>query len=328
MKRILAAAALLVLSASSAYTAEVVVIPLGSKTFIEASIFWRGAWEENVQYQVGDAIQYGGSGYLCIGSHTSTGTNFPPDAQYWSLMVLQGDIGPTGPQGPIGNTGAEGPAGPQGPTGATGAAGPTGPQGPIGPTGPTGPAGPSGATAAGQSCAAGGYVTGFYANGNIICSNGPKTVFITSAVYTGNLGGIAGADAKCQARADAASLGGAYKAWISDNSGTPETNHTHNPSRYQLVNGTTIANNWDDLTDGSLLHSINLDENSNVRNGATVWTDTTQQGIIISSSDSCNNWSGVSGNGETGFSTYSDGRWTDYAQRSCSPSYRLYCFQQ
>jgi len=139
MKKILAATALIVLSASSLYAAEVVVVPLGSKTFIEASIFWRGAWEENVQYQIGDAIQYGGSGYLCIGDHTSSGTNFPPDAQYWSLMVLQGANGPTGPQGPIGQTGAEGPTGPQGPTGEMGAAGPTGPQGPIGLTGPAGP---------------------------------------------------------------------------------------------------------------------------------------------------------------------------------------------
>lgn len=328
MKKILAATALIVLSASSLYAAEVVVVPLGSKTFIEASIFWRGAWEENVQYQIGDAIQYGGSGYLCIGDHTSSGTNFPPDAQYWSLMVLQGANGPTGPQGPIGQTGAEGPTGPQGPTGEMGAAGPTGPQGPIGLTGPAGPTGLPGATATGQSCAAGGYVTGFDANGDIICSNGPKTVFITSTTYTGNLGGIAGADAKCQARADAASISGAYKAWISDNSGSPDAKHTHNPSRYQLVDGTVIADNWDDLTDGSIQHSINLDEDSHVYNGSNVWTNTLQQGTTKSSSDSCNNWSGTSGSAQTGYSTYSNERWTDYISRACSISYRLYCFQQ
>ncbi len=329
MKKVIATAVLILLSFPSLYAAEVVVIPLGSKTFIEASIYWRGAWEENMQYQVGDAIQYGGSGYLCVENHTSSGANFPPDTQYWSLMVLQGGIGPTGPQGPIGQTGAVGPIGPEGSTGATGPAGPTGQQGPIGQTGPVGPAGPSGATAAGQSCAAGGYVTGFHSNGDIICSNGPKTVFITSAAYSaGNLGGIAGADAKCQALADAASIGGAYKAWISDSTSSPASNHIHNPARYQLIDGTVIADNWDDLTDGSLKHSINIGENSNTYNASNVWTNTLQQGTINSSSDSCNNWSGTSGSAQTGYSTYTNGRWTDDASRSCSLSYRLYCFQQ
>ncbi len=328
MKKIFATTALIVLSTSSLYAAEVVVVPLGSKTFIEASIYWRGAWAENVQYQVGDAIQHSGSGFLCIASHTSSGTNFPPDTQYWSLMVLHGSTGQTGPQGPIGQTGADGQTGPQGPTGQTGAAGPTGPQGPIGQTGPTGPAGPPGATAAGQSCTAGGYVTGFYANGNIICSNGPKTVFISSRTYSGNLGGITGADAKCQTLADAASISGAYKAWISDDSGSPATNHVHNPSRYQLVDGTVIADSWNDLTDGSLQHSINLGEDSGTYNGNNVWTNTLQQGSINSSSGSCNNWSGVSGSGETGYSPNSDGQWTDYSSRACSVSNRLYCFQQ
>jgi hypothetical protein len=42
-----------------------------------------------------------------------------------------------------------------------------------------------------------------------------KRVFVTSTVYTGNLGGSAGADDKCQERADAAGLGGTFKAWLS-----------------------------------------------------------------------------------------------------------------
>lgn len=44
---------------------------------------------------------------------------------------------------------------------------------------------------------------------------GPKRIFLTSTVYDGNLGGLAGADAKCQARADAAHLGGTWKAILS-----------------------------------------------------------------------------------------------------------------
>ena len=40
-------------------------------------------------------------------------------------------------------------------------------------------------------------------------------VFNSSTSYNGNLGGLTGADAKCQSRAAAAGLTGTYKAWLS-----------------------------------------------------------------------------------------------------------------
>ena len=54
-----------------------------------------------------------------------------------------------------------------------------------------------------------------------ICTNNicyeVKRVFVTSANYTGDLGGLVGADSKCQALADSAGLDGNYKAWLSTN---------------------------------------------------------------------------------------------------------------
>ena len=44
----------------------------------------------------------------------------------------------------------------------------------------------------------------------------PKTVFVSSQTYDGNLGGLAGADAKCQGLADAAGLKGTFKALLLD----------------------------------------------------------------------------------------------------------------
>ncbi len=41
-------------------------------------------------------------------------------------------------------------------------------------------------------------------------------VFLTRAVYDANMGGITGADERCQASAKAAKLAGVYVAWISD----------------------------------------------------------------------------------------------------------------
>lgn len=63
-----------------------------------------------------------------------------------------------------------GPAGAPGPAGATG---PAGPSGAAGPAGPPGPAGPSGALGlAGRSCPTGQSVTGFDAQGGLVCSGG------------------------------------------------------------------------------------------------------------------------------------------------------------
>jgi hypothetical protein len=40
-------------------------------------------------------------------------------------------------------------------------------------------------------------------------------VFITSATYAGNLGGVAGGDSACTLAANAGGLGGTWKAWLS-----------------------------------------------------------------------------------------------------------------
>jgi len=57
-----------------------------------------------------------------------------------------------------------------------------------------------------------------------------KTVFVTSASFKGkNLGGLAGADSKCQAEADdPASIvpSGTYMAWLSDGTDSRNTRFT------------------------------------------------------------------------------------------------------
>lgn len=157
-------------------------------------------------------------------------------------------------------------------------------------------------------------------------------MFITATAYQGNLGGLTGADAKCQAAADAADLPGTYKAWLADTTGTPSTRFYQSPGPYRLVNGTTIANNWADLTDGALLAPINLTE-TNTPNDYRAWTNATPNGALtISASDfSCTNWSTIAGAGQYGSATQTDGRWTEWPNlqtQACIDSVPLYCFQQ
>ncbi len=71
-----------------------------------------------------------------------------------------------------------------------------------------------------------------------------KTVFVTSATFKSNLGGLAGADDKCQAEADdAASIvpSGIYLAWLSDGTDSPDTRFTKSSHPYVLPVASTAC---------------------------------------------------------------------------------------
>jgi hypothetical protein len=106
----------------------------------------------------------------------------------------------------------------------------------------------------------------FCLNGTCVarrCGAGaPCRVFITSTAYSGDLreggtgSGIGGADAKCQARAQAVGLTGTYKAWLSGSTAASSPSqrftNTANTGPYVLpdADATVIAVNWAELTSG------------------------------------------------------------------------------
>ncbi|MDO8429119.1 MAG: DUF1554 domain-containing protein [Candidatus Daviesbacteria bacterium] len=169
-----------------------------------------------------------------------------------------------------------------------------------------------------------------------------KRVFITSLLYNGDLGGLDGADLKCQARAQMTLLRGTWKAWLSDGTTHAVARFTRT-NQYRLIDGTPIASSWNDLTDGTIANYINMDQwgFSPVRHNA--WTNTTSGGYIIErqANKNCDNWTssanyytGVNGvtHNET-FSGISDSyasQWTQlpFGEASCDTEYRLYCFEQ
>jgi len=121
----------------------------------------------------------------------------------------QGPIGPAGPTGPTGATGAMGPAGATGPQGLIGPAGPAGPTGATGPAGPAGPTGPTGATGSvGPAGPAGPAGAVLFLDGGAVVSLGDFVEFagFTNATFTGDLGGLPGANAKCANEFAGASL--------------------------------------------------------------------------------------------------------------------------
>lgn len=164
-------------------------------------------------------------------------------------------------------------------------------------------------------------------------------VFVTSTTYNGNLGGLSGADAKCQTAASNANLGGTWKAWLSDNTASANSRLNHPTLPYKLLNGTVIANNWTGLTGSALVHGIDIDESSRaVSSDSGVWTNTGSDGNLapwpyMSTPTYCRNWtssanasSDQSGIGLTGRANYN---WTNInIPQTCDKTYRLYCFEQ
>lgn len=197
---------------------------------------------------------------------------------------------------------------------------------------------PSAGALAGQVCPAGEFVYGFDASGNILCSSSTKTVFVTEDFFFGDLGGVTGADAKCQTAANNGGLNGTYKAWISVETSSPATSFTQSTVPYVTTRGDQVASNWQDLIDGTLTNPINGDEYGNEVSFADVWTNTKADGTIYSLTKSCENFTSSAdyglgmpvNNALIGFASDVDHRWTESGiSFECAIGVmRLYCFQQ
>jgi hypothetical protein len=147
------------------------------------------------------------------------------------------------------------------------------------------------------------------------------------------LGGVAGADAKCAARATAAGLSGTFKAWISAGFSDPSSTFTRSTFPYELVDTTVVANNWAALVSGTLSHAINLDENGAAVVGlGRVWTGTYRDGTTNGHPGQlCLDWTtGEFGapTGAQGGLSKTDSEWTYWQIRTCDFLGNLYCFQQ
>lgn len=168
-----------------------------------------------------------------------------------------------------------------------------------------------------------------------------KFVFVATnggAGYSGNFGGVTGADSVCGT--EGSGLGsGSYKAWIADSSGTndPANNFTGvgGTFRYKLPGGTVIADNWADLTDGTLDAGINENASGGAVGASSVWSNVAAtSGATLSTNtnqSTCEDWVSNASNrrGQEGTSGSATSTWTDNTNNnSCNSNYFLYCFEQ
>jgi hypothetical protein len=166
-------------------------------------------------------------------------------------------------------------------------------------------------------------------NGSQVTGNFPIgrriTVFVTSVPFNGALGGLSGADQRCQTRAGAAGLPGQFLAWIRTAANATRTADRWLPgSVFEFVGGAQFASSYSDLvtyTAGDTL--LDKSEFGNSVSGSA-WTG----GGSVGGNSYCSDW--LSGSAAaTGTSGVVGGTtdWQSGAETQCSMLLRLYCFE-
>jgi hypothetical protein len=158
-----------------------------------------------------------------------------------------------------------------------------------------------------------------------------QRVFI-SAAASGNaaFGGVSAGDNLCQSYADAAQLGGTWKAWLSSSTQHAQSRLVHSTLPYRRLDGVLIANDWTGLTSGTLMNPIDVDEQLVPRPGTEVWTGTSASGFKTMST--CSDWTNGTNLGTVatvGASAATDATWSSVYLQFCDRNnVHLYCVEQ
>jgi len=134
--------------------------------------------------------------------------------------------------------------------------------------------------------------------------------------------------------ADDAGLAGTFMAWLGDGTEGPRERFTQD-GRFVLVDGTLIADSWDDLTDGTIAHYIDQTEDGEaptetiLRCSTTqaVWTGAWSNGAT--GGTHCSAWTDDNSPGVLGRMDATDSYWTFACTvGACNFSASIYCFEQ
>lgn len=158
-----------------------------------------------------------------------------------------------------------------------------------------------------------------------------RTVFVTGEAFLGNLGGLAGADAKCQAAAGDAGLKGSYRAWLSDNTASAADRIGDGGAPLRLPNGTLVAATAAELSTTGPRTGIVVDPRGKAVDGGAcdggfpVWTGTSADGGATK--PDCMRWStsDKTVGGVAGAAGGAGALWTTGCAHTCGQVAGLYC---
>jgi len=157
-----------------------------------------------------------------------------------------------------------------------------------------------------------------------------KYVFITSLAYTGNLGGLAGADKTCATLAASAGHAGAWVAWLSDES-TDALDRIADVGPWYAMGSTTLVAATKSAFAYTPAASVARDQNgAGTSNVHAMWSGTQTGGTRVVG-HTCKSWTDGT-NASTGQQTKElgggTGGWFPDARGPCYMLMPLACIQQ
>jgi hypothetical protein len=191
--------------------------------------------------------------------------------------------------------------------------------------------------------------TGEFLPDSVPCDDGcrfaAKLVFLSSVGYKGGeLGGVEGADLKCQHLATLANFDNAakFKAWLSDDLYNPFKDFTKTAEMpYVRPDGVRVADDWDDLILNGPGDGIIVTETGVTLMNTGAWTGTAPSGKPFPGG-TCLSWislnpletsrvgqSGLNKQPEAAWKQWvAEKKWTSSTTSGCLYAHKIYCFEQ
>ncbi len=179
-----------------------------------------------------------------------------------------------------------------------------------------------------------------------MCSFAPRIVFLTSESFTGNMGGLAGADKRCnQLAAQSLDLDGSFRAWLLVDGQSlldrfPEFGDAKLSWNFTSAGNELLAHSFAQLVAEGPKGALVYTEKGAVLAQKYVWTNITSDGLAAGGD--CGQWTSAGASkalvGHSGFSPdqgpeaeqwHEKRLWTDLAAQklACTNSVHLYCVQ-
>lgn len=160
-------------------------------------------------------------------------------------------------------------------------------------------------------------------------ANNTIYAFVTSTTYQANLGGVGGADTKCNTAASAAGLGGSWIAAIGSSGAGLAARIPWNWTELRNMNNAIVATSYADLTDGTIAAPINRTASNTLSGETYTWTGSdTTGGFTGLTGGNCSNFltSTLGENADRG-AIHSTTAHFQSGYHNCSASYPIYCIQ-
>ena len=177
------------------------------------------------------------------------------------------------------------------------------------------------------------------------CRFKARLAFVTDATFSGDLGGLAGADAACVAAATLAGLdnAAAFQAWLCDGVTAPAARlvkAANDPLPYARRDGKQLAYSLAYLTTQGMDYPLDRTEYGvALLPEQYAWTNVTPKGQPFSPTDHCQTWNSASPRDSARVGQispesaadlpgwYIQTRWSSYVTRLCNFERHLYCFE-